>query len=84
MRAFTVGHGRREAEELVTVLREAGARTVVDVRRFPASRRNPPVQPGARVSVRGDVRPGESEAHPLSLDADSRAGKLFLCGVEVA
>jgi uncharacterized protein (DUF488 family) len=38
---FTVGHGRRAADELVAVLREAGAETVVDVRRFPSSRRHP-------------------------------------------
>ena len=38
---FTVGHGARPAEELVEVLREAGVETVVDVRRFPGSRRHP-------------------------------------------
>jgi uncharacterized protein (DUF488 family) len=41
MRVFTIGHGTRPAEELVRTLRGAGAATVVDVRRFPASRRNP-------------------------------------------
>ena len=41
VRIFTVGHGRRDADELVAVLREAGAATLVDVRRFPSSRRNP-------------------------------------------
>jgi uncharacterized protein (DUF488 family) len=38
---FTIGHGTRPLEELVVTLREAGARTLVDVRRFPGSRRNP-------------------------------------------
>lgn len=38
---FTIGHGRRPAEELVDCLREAGVQTLVDVRRYPASRRNP-------------------------------------------
>jgi uncharacterized protein (DUF488 family) len=38
---FTIGHGTRLAEELVECLLEAGARTLVDVRRFPTSRRNP-------------------------------------------
>jgi uncharacterized protein (DUF488 family) len=38
---FTIGHGTRRAEELVECLREAGVRTLVDVRRFPSSRRNP-------------------------------------------
>jgi uncharacterized protein (DUF488 family) len=37
----TVGHGTRPSEELVSVLREARVRTLVDVRRFPGSRRNP-------------------------------------------
>jgi uncharacterized protein (DUF488 family) len=38
---FTIGHGVRPALELVTTLREAGVQTLVDVRRFPTSRRNP-------------------------------------------
>jgi uncharacterized protein (DUF488 family) len=38
---FTIGHGRREAAELVLCLREADVATLVDVRRFPGSRRNP-------------------------------------------
>jgi uncharacterized protein (DUF488 family) len=37
----TIGHGRRPAAELVLSLREAGVETLVDVRRFPSSRRNP-------------------------------------------
>jgi uncharacterized protein (DUF488 family) len=38
---FTIGHGRRSAEELVDCLREAKVETLVDVRRYPESRRNP-------------------------------------------
>jgi uncharacterized protein (DUF488 family) len=38
---FTIGHGLRPAEELVDCLREAKVETLVDVRRYPASRRNP-------------------------------------------
>jgi uncharacterized protein (DUF488 family) len=41
VRLFTIGHGTREAAELVATLVEAGVRTLVDVRRFPGSRRNP-------------------------------------------
>jgi uncharacterized protein (DUF488 family) len=37
----TVGHGVRPLEELVATLQEARVETLVDVRRFPASRRNP-------------------------------------------
>jgi uncharacterized protein (DUF488 family) len=41
MRLFTIGHGTRPLGELVAVLSAAGVGTVVDVRRFPGSRRNP-------------------------------------------
>ena len=43
---FTVGHGVRPALELATTLREAGVQTLVDVRRFPTSRRNPQFNQG--------------------------------------
>jgi uncharacterized protein (DUF488 family) len=38
---YTVGHGVRPIEELLSILHEADVRTLVDVRRFPSSRRNP-------------------------------------------
>jgi uncharacterized protein (DUF488 family) len=38
---FTVGHGTRSIDELVDVLSAAGVDLVVDVRRFPGSRRHP-------------------------------------------
>jgi uncharacterized protein (DUF488 family) len=38
---LTIGHGTRPAEELVACLRESNVETLVDVRRFPSSRRNP-------------------------------------------
>jgi uncharacterized protein (DUF488 family) len=41
MIVFTVGHGVRPLDELVATLLDAGAGTLVDVRRFPGSRRNP-------------------------------------------
>ncbi len=37
----TVGHGTRPIDELVAMLEAAGVRTLVDVRRFPGSRRHP-------------------------------------------
>lgn len=40
-RIYTIGHGRRAIEELVECLQESGRRTLVDVRRYPGSRRNP-------------------------------------------
>ena len=47
MLVFTIGHGTRPAEELVACLQEVEAATLVDVRRFPASRRNPQFDGGA-------------------------------------
>jgi uncharacterized protein (DUF488 family) len=41
MRVWTIGHGTRASAELVVTLLEAGVETLVDVRRFPGSRRNP-------------------------------------------
>ncbi|WP_433931778.1 DUF488 family protein [Sorangium cellulosum] len=38
---FTVGHGTRSVEELVELLGEGPADTLVDVRRFPGSTRSP-------------------------------------------
>jgi uncharacterized protein (DUF488 family) len=46
MRILTVGHGRRPLEELVMTVGGAGARTLVDVRRLPGSRRNPQFNQG--------------------------------------
>ena len=43
---FTIGHGVRALEELVETLQEAGVETLVDVRRFPGSRRNPQFNQG--------------------------------------
>ena len=41
MRVSTIGHGTRTSKELVATLHEAEVESVVDVRRFPGSRRNP-------------------------------------------
>jgi uncharacterized protein (DUF488 family) len=41
MRIWTIGHGTRPAKELIATLLGAGVGTLVDVRRFPGSRRNP-------------------------------------------
>jgi uncharacterized protein (DUF488 family) len=38
---YTVGHSTRSVEELVDLLRQAGADLVVDVRTIPRSRTNP-------------------------------------------
>ncbi len=41
MPLYTVGHGSRSTEELVSVLRARGVERLVDVRRYPGSRRHP-------------------------------------------
>jgi uncharacterized protein (DUF488 family) len=41
VRVFTIGHGTRPAAELVECLAAAGVETLIDIRRYPASRRNP-------------------------------------------
>lgn len=40
-RIYTVGHSNRTPEELLEVLAPAGIHTLVDVRRYPSSRRHP-------------------------------------------
>jgi uncharacterized protein (DUF488 family) len=46
MHAFTLGHGVRPLDELVETMGAAGVETLVDVRRFPGSRRNPQFNQG--------------------------------------
>src|SRR3954470_24145918 len=41
LRVYTIGHSTRSVEELIALLAENGVRLVVDVRRFPGSRRHP-------------------------------------------
>jgi uncharacterized protein (DUF488 family) len=41
MRVYTIGHGTRPAEELLEALLGVQVETLVDVRRYPSSRRNP-------------------------------------------
>jgi uncharacterized protein (DUF488 family) len=53
---YTVGHGVRPLEELVATLREAGVRTLVDVRRFPGSKRNPQFNQGRLKEALTDAR----------------------------
>jgi uncharacterized protein (DUF488 family) len=55
VRVFTIGHGRRPAEELVACLQDAGVRTLIDVRRFPGSRRNPQFNQAALAATVGEA-----------------------------
>lgn len=66
MELLTAGHGTSDRGELVSLLREAGVEALVDVRRFPGSRRNPDVGrdvmatwlPEAGIGYRWDERLG--------------------------
>jgi uncharacterized protein (DUF488 family) len=55
MRVFTIGHGTRPLEELVACLQAVGVRTLLDVRRFPGSRRNPQFGQGALADALGEA-----------------------------
>jgi uncharacterized protein (DUF488 family) len=74
---LTVGHGRADRDELVALLGVAGIDAVVDVRRFPGSRRNPDVAseamaawlPAAGIDYRWDERFGGRRRTPND-DAD--------------
>lgn len=65
-RLLTFGHGTASRDELLAVLRGAGVEAVVDVRRFPGSRRHPHVArdelaqwlPAAGVAYRWEQRLG--------------------------
>ena len=61
----TIGHGTRPLEELVATLAQARVETLVDVRRFPASRRNP--QFGREPVEAGLAAAGIGYRHALEL-----------------
>jgi uncharacterized protein (DUF488 family) len=65
VRTFTIGHGTRPLAELVETLERAGVRTLVDVRRFPGSRRNPQFNRDALAEGLG--RAGISYRHAVEL-----------------
>ncbi len=84
MRVFTAGHGTRPADELVELLSEAGVRTLVDVRRFPASRRHPQFNQAAlAASVDGA---GIAYRHAVELGGrrSGEAGEERFSCIEVA
>lgn len=65
MRVFTIGHGTRPTEELVACLHAAGVETLVDVRRFPRSRRNPQFSQEALAATLAEV--GIAYRHAVEL-----------------
>ena len=78
-RLLTVGHGTADREGLAGLLASAGVQLVVDVRRFPGSRRNPDVKrdamerwlPAAGIDYRWDARlGGRRGTDPTQADVD--------------
>ena len=65
MRIWTIGHGTRPAQELVETLAAAGVETLVDVRRFPGSRRNPQFNQAALAGTLTEA--GISYVHAVDL-----------------
>jgi uncharacterized protein (DUF488 family) len=65
VRVLTIGHGTRPVDELVEMLASAEARTLVDVRRYPGSRRNP--QFGQEALARALAERGLEYRHAVEL-----------------
>jgi len=80
MRLFTIGHGTRGSSELVETLQVAGVHLLVDVRRFPGSRRNPQFNQGALSAALGDA--GLGYRHVVELGgrrSDEPGEERFAC-----
>ncbi|MBW3592908.1 MAG: DUF488 family protein [Actinobacteria bacterium] len=71
MRVFTIGHGTRAASELVECLAAAGVATLVDVRRFPGSRRNPQFEQAALAETLAEA--GIAYVHAVELGGRRRS-----------
>jgi uncharacterized protein (DUF488 family) len=84
VRFFTVGHGTRPIGELLEVLGEAGARTLVDVRRFPSSRRHPQFNQAALAAALEDEGVGYRHAVELGGRRSSERGEERFSCIEVA
>jgi uncharacterized protein (DUF488 family) len=65
VRVFTIGHGTRPADELVETLARAKVQSLVDVRRFPGSRRHPQFNQGALAETLADA--GLAYRHAVEL-----------------
>lgn len=71
MGLYTVGHSSRTLEELVALLRAHGIRRLVDVRRFPGSRRHP--QFGREALAQALTAAGITYEHAEALGGRRRA-----------
>ena len=77
---FTIGHGTRSSDELVACLEAARARTLVDVRRFPGSRRHPQFNRAALEETLGNAAVAYRHAAELGGRRSGEPGEeLFGC-----
>jgi len=81
---FTIGHGMRPAEELVECLREVDAQTLVDVRRFPGSRRNPQFGQAALIETLRDAGIAYGHAEELGGRRSGEPGEERFSCIRVA
>ncbi|MGH3084030.1 MAG: DUF488 family protein [Gaiellaceae bacterium] len=80
MSVYTVGHGTRTSDELIELLRPANVRTVVDVRRFPGSRRNPQFNRDALAEALGAAGIAYRHSEPLGGRRSGEPGEeRFAC-----
>jgi uncharacterized protein (DUF488 family) len=73
MKVWTVGHGARTAEDFLLLLRSGGVQTLIDVRRFPGSRRHPQFNQTALAASLQDA--GIEYRHEVELGG-RRSGEL--------
>jgi uncharacterized protein (DUF488 family) len=72
---FTIGHGTRPVAELIACLHEVGVRVLVDVRRFPGSRRNPQFGQDALAAALDDAGLAYYHAEELGGRRSGEAGE---------
>jgi uncharacterized protein (DUF488 family) len=84
VRVFTVGHGTRPLEELLEVLDDAGVRTLVDVRRFPSSRRHPQFNQPALAAALESAEVGYRHTVELGGRRSSEPGEERFACIQVA
>jgi uncharacterized protein (DUF488 family) len=84
VRVYTVGHGTRPIEELLEVLEEAGARTLVDVRRYPSSRRHPQFDQAALAASLAEAGIGYRHAVELGGRRSGEPGEDRFSCIQVA
>ena len=71
---FTIGHSTRTIEQFISLLKENGIELLVDVRRFPGSRRHPQFGSGALAASLAAAGIGYVHAEALGGRRSSEAG----------